>query len=60
MERLLDEDDLELMMQAGIDQLRASAPEGRRTTDARKRREQTVGVAAGIALAYGFKVCGHE
>jgi hypothetical protein len=57
-ERLLDEDDLELMMQAGIDQLRGSAPEGRRRTDARKRRERAVGVAAGIALAYRFKVCG--
>jgi hypothetical protein len=59
-ERLLDEDDLELMMQAGIDQLRASAPEGRRTTDAGKGREQAIGVAAGIALASGFKVCGQE
>jgi len=58
--RLLDEDDLELMLQAGIDQLRASAAEGRRTTDARKRREQAIGVAAGIALAYGCKVRGHE
>jgi len=59
-ERLIDEDDLELMMQAGIDQLRASAPEGRRTTDARKRREGVTGAAAGIALADGFKVRGQE
>jgi len=58
--RLLDEDDLELMLQAGIDQLRASAAEGRRTTEARKRREQAVGVAGGIALTCGFKVCEHE
>jgi hypothetical protein len=57
-ERLLGEDDLELMMQAGIDQLRGDAPEGRRTTDARKRRERAVGAAAGIAIAYRIKVCG--